>query len=383
MCSKVDENEVYRVKLCWIEFKNLKTGLKIERIEFNKDVTLLVGLSGVGKTQILSAIEYSLKLAVDKGIRLKPYAVKMGLELLGKQYEWEYRIEQVQEEEIIEKEEVKYVFVYERFSEQEKNLMLREGTKIEVLGYDKVPTPKRDESLLVQYSEDSTVRPIIAELTKLYPIEIDMDVRGAMDRESFNMFKSKIKESMQNNKIPKFEKFSHLPVPLKIYIAKQYYPEIYAKISSAIKELFMEINDIDIVEDPVRELSWVAIEVYGKTLMQHEISNGMLKTIYYIVELITMSENSLVLIDEFENGLGVNCIDVLAELLLEERHDLQFIITSHHPKIINEISNLKWRIIERDINIVKNISSEEYGISHSQHDAYFNLLNRWEYEGKI
>ena len=33
---------------------------------------------------------------------------------------------------------VKYVFVYERFSEQEKNLMLREGTKIEVLGYDKV-----------------------------------------------------------------------------------------------------------------------------------------------------------------------------------------------------------------------------------------------------
>lgn len=38
---------------------------------------------------------------------------------------------------------------------------------------------------------------------------------------------------------------------------------------------------------------------------------------------------------EFENGLGVNCIDVLAEILLSERKDLQFIITSHHPKIIN------------------------------------------------
>lgn len=370
------------MKLCWIEFENLKTGLKIERVEFNKDVTLLVGLSGVGKTQILSAIEYSLKLAVDKSIRLRPYAVKMGFELLGKQYEWEYRIQQEQEE-IIEKREENYIFVYEKFSVQDKNLMLRDGERIEVLGYDKVPTPKRDESLLVQYSEDSTVRPIISELTKLYPIEIDMDVRGAIDRESFNMFKLKIKDSMQDKKVPKFEKFSHLPVPLKIYIAKQYYPDIYAKISSAIKELFMEINDIDIVEDPIREISWVAIEVYGKTLVQHEISNGMLKTIYYIVELITMSENSLVLIDEFENGLGVNCIDVLAELLLEERHDLQFIITSHHPKIINQISNSKWRIIERDINIVKNSSSEKYGISHSQHDAYFNLLNRWEYEGKI
>ena len=66
---------------------------------------------------------------------------------------------------------------------------------------------------------------------------------------------------------------------------------------------------------------------------------------------------------EFENGLGVNCIDVLAEILLSERKDLQFIITSHHPKIINQISNKKWKIIERDIALVKNISAEEYGIT--------------------
>mgnify|MGYP000382121809 FL=1 len=65
------------------------------------------------------------------------------------------------------------------------------------------------------------------------------------------------------------------------------------------------------------------------------------------------------------------------------RKDLQFIITSHHPKIINQISNAKWKIIERNISTVTNSSAEEYGISHSQHDAYFNLINRWEFEGKI
>ena len=96
-----------------------------------------------------------------------------------------------------------------------------------------------------------------------------------------------------------------------------------------------------------------------------------------------MSKNSLVLIDEFENGLGVNCIDVLAEILLYRRNDLQFIITSHHPKIINQISDKKWKIIERNISTVTNASSEEYGISHSLHDAYFNLINRWEFESKI
>ena len=91
----------------------------------------------------------------------------------------------------------------------------------------------------------------------------------------------------------------------------------------------------------------------------------------------------LVLIDEFENGLGVNCIDVLAELLLTEREDLQFIITSHHPKIINGIDAPKWKIIDRDCEIIKNASTENYGIGNSKHDSYFNLINRWEFEGKI
>ena len=144
-----------------------------------------------------------------------------------------------------------------------------------------------------------------------------------------------------------------------------------------------DARDIDVVEDEDREMYLVAIQVYGKKLLRYDISNGMLKTIYYIVELFTMSDNSLVLIDEFENGLGVNCIDLLSEILLSERKDLQFIITSHHPKIINGIEQNRWKIIDRDGSIVKNSNSEKYGIGNSQHEAYFNLINRWEFEGKI
>lgn len=376
--------EVLNVKLKWIEFENLRTGLKIERVAFNDDITLLVGLSGVGKTQILNAIEYSLKLAVNKNLRLEPYNTTLCFQIGEEVYVWSYRIQQDHTEDIFESKEIKYFFAYEKLQNIKGDiLMQRTSDTIQVTGYDKVPTPKKDESLLVQYSEDAFVKPIISEMLKLYPIEIEMDVRGAIAQESFNMFKAKIKESFKENEKQPFEKFSHLPVPLKIYITKKYYPQMYAQIFSAVKELFMEINSIDIVEDPDREIYMVAIDVYGKRLLQHEISNGMLKTIYYIVELITMSKNSLVLIDEFENGLGVNCIDVLAELLLGERRDLQFVITSHHPKIINQISNKKWKIIERDIATVKNFTAEEYGIMHSQHDAYFNLINRWEFEGKI
>jgi len=371
------------VKIQWIEFENLKTGLKIERVNFNSDVTLLVGLSGVGKTQILKAVEYSLNLAVDKDVILRPYQVGLGILINNKKYEWFYEITKINEDELIIKEESKYEFLFEKLICNGTIIFERKNEKITVIGYDKVPQPKKDESLISQYSEDKNLELLVSGIHKLYSVEIEVAVRGGIVSESFNQLKSKVTETFKRNKNVEFKIFSHLPVAIKLYIAKRYYPELYIKIFDAVKELFIEVEDIDVEEDSIREMYLVSIQVYGKKLLQRDISNGMLKTIYYIVELITMSDNSLVLIDEFENGLGANCIDILAELLLNERADLQFIITSHHPKIINQVSNSKWRIIERDINVVRNSDAEEYGISHSQHDAYFNLINRWEYEGKI
>ena len=77
------KERVNDVKIRWIEFKNLKTGLEIERVYFNPDVTLLVGLSGVGKTQILNAVAYSLNLAIDKDVELRPYCVGIGIWIDG------------------------------------------------------------------------------------------------------------------------------------------------------------------------------------------------------------------------------------------------------------------------------------------------------------
>lgn len=370
------------MKLLWIEFENLQTGLKIERVEFNKDITLLVGLSGVGKTQILNAIEYSLKLAVDKDIILRPFYVNLGVNVDNDIYEWTYKIENIVDQELTLDEE-DCCFTYEKLLCNDNPIFTRKKDNVLVAGYDKVPMPKRDESLLLQYAEDESFKSLILDIRKLYPVEIELAVRGGIGTESFSRLKAKIKETIEKDENVGFKTFSHLPAAAKIFIAKTYFYDVYVKIFDAVKELFMEIEDIDIVEDGAREMYLVAIKVYGKVLLQDDISSGMLKTIYYIVELFTMSQNSLVLIDEFENGLGVNCIDLLSEILFTERDDLQFIITSHHPKIIKGISKEKWKIIDRDCTVVKNSDSESFGIGNSQHDAYFNLINRWEYEGKI
>ena len=275
-----------------------------------------------------------------------------------------------------------YCFTYEKLLCNGELIFERINDETEVAGYERVPKPKKNESLLLQYAEDEKFDDLISGIRKLYPVEMDVEVRGGIEKESFSRFKANIMDIISEDSNVSFTAFSHLPVALKIYVVKNYFEEIYIRIFDAVKELFMEIEDIDVVEDVSREMYLVAIKVYGRELLQADISNGMLKTIYYIVELFTMSEDSLVLIDEFENGLGVNCIDLLAELLLSERNDLQFVITSHHPKIINHISQNKWKIIDRRANVIKNSDSSAYGIGNSQHDAYFNLINRWEFEGK-
>ncbi len=370
------------MRIKWLEFENLETGLKIERIDFFDDVTLLVGLSGVGKTQILNALSYSLSLAMQH-IALRPYSAVLGLEINEDIYEWSYRVDSDPKDEIIVNSTEEYIIANEKLTKNGEVIFERNNDSVNVTGYNRLPKPKKDESLLLQYSNDEEFDPLISGLRKMYSIEMEMEIRRGIPSENFNALKAKVISSIQKNSNTDFKYFSHLPAMLKIYIAKRYFPELYSKMYEAVKELFDEVQDFDVEEDPAMEMYLLCMTVYGKKLMQHDISNGMLKTIYYIAELFTMSEESLVLIDEFENGLGVNCIDLLSDLILNERKDLQFIITSHHPKIINSIAKENWKIIDRNEETVINSDYEKYGIGNSQHDSYFNLINRWEYEGKI
>jgi AAA15 family ATPase/GTPase len=56
----------------------------------------------------------------------------------------------------------------------------------------------------------------------------------------------------------------------------------------------------------------------------------MLKTLLHLSELYFSLPGSVILIDEFENSLGVNCLDAVTEDINDSPNQLQFIITSHH-----------------------------------------------------
>jgi hypothetical protein len=65
---------------------------------------------------------------------------------------------------------------------------------------------------------------------------------------------------------------------------------------------------------------------------------------------------------------------VTSSILTSER-DLQFIITSHHPYIINNIDYHYWKLVTRNGSILKAENATKYGIGRSKHEAFTQLIN--------
>jgi Fe-S cluster assembly ATPase SufC len=100
-----------------------------------------------------------------------------------------------------------------------------------------------------------------------------------------------------------------------------------------------------------------------------------------LCDLYLCPDGAVFLIDEFENSLGINCIgDIMQDILAQDRQ-LQFIVTSHHPYIINNIPPDYWKLITRNGGVVKTHSPADLGcdFTKSRHDTFMQLLQLDEF----
>ncbi len=133
------------------------------------------------------------------------------------------------------------------------------------------------------------------------------------------------------------------------------------------------------------ELLQIRIKEYGvsKWIPEHKISSGMSRTLMHLSRMALWPDGMVVLIDEFENSLGVNCIDFVTNDLVDESNRLQFLITSHHPYIINNIDTRHWKIVIRHGSVVSTRSASEFGLQESSHEAFIKLMNLPVYQEGI
>lgn len=349
------------------------------------NLTLLVGISGVGKTEILESILDLRKIAEGGSLNGVEWDV-IFLNEDNKECRWKGSFENQSLTRLIIKDEEleknKFRIISEYLWSNEKLIFERDNTETKFKG---ITLPKLSpfQSVIQMFSEEEDIAPIQAAFNKIVYEDHSSSKHGF-----YGISYRALSETY--NSLPKIQD-SNIPTQIKLALAYKYATEVFKKIKEAFLEIFTQVEDIQLkpfegesIHLALTDYPLIYIKEIGVNnwISQSRISSGMFRTLMHISELYLSAEGSVILIDEFENSLGVNCIDVLTELLLGDRN-LQFIITSHHPYIINKIGMEYWKIVTRQGGVVSARDAKDFNLGKSRHQAFLQLINLEEYSEGI
>ena len=367
-------------------YQDKNTGWNLEEVNFEK-LTLLVGASGVGKTKILQSILNLKAIAEGKAIAGCKWELRFKT-ITNEQYHWKGEFQtdnnaSIANEKAANKPNPKIVF--EEIFLNGKLIVDRFDDKIV---FDGAATPKLSfqQSAIYLLKEEEKIKPAYLGFSNIifsdqstnipassaYSLPNEQEILAAYD----NL------EKIQN---------SDFDIPRKLFLAFHNAPVIFKSILDRYSEIFPKIEAVKIELKPEDDFSVlfsmspnpvILLKEIGvkNWIMQEHISSGMLRSLLLISSIYLCSEGTVFLIDEFENSLGVNCIDELTSEILNSRRKLQFILTSHHPYIINNIDFVYWKVVTRNNGKVKTHNARELNLGRSKHDAFMQLLQLEEFQ---
>lgn len=362
-----------------ISAKDKISGWNVENIQFNPMLTLLVGASGVGKTKVLNVIKILTRIA--KGESFNGFEWKVEFEHDGHFYVWEGEFEtkdtigQIPIKKL-ENDENQSDIVRERIIDNGNVLVIRSS---QTINYKKQDLVKLDnaKSVLELLKNEPSVKPIYDGFRQCYTLE--QDNKSFASGLLVTIYKDK---KITAEQIKQDVYFS--PLDKLCLLRENNLPE-FELICKSFINIFPSVESIDfsLIEEfkSIYSLSLRIKEKKVQTWIEHkEISSGMFRTLLQITAIVMANDGDVIMIDEFENGLGVNCINELADLIMEPEADIQVVMTSHHPYIINAIPVKNWKILTRNGCDVHVHTAEQLRIGeHSKHEAFMQLLQTPEY----
>jgi ABC-type glutathione transport system ATPase component len=173
---------------------------------------------------------------------------------------------------------------------------------------------------------------------------------------------------------------TNLSILEKAYVMQERFASSFEQIKRMYQDIFPSVRDLKIERHRLSEELFLApmIQEDGVDGWFSSLSSGMERALRYILELSLLPDECVLLIDEYENGLGINCLPTLTELLLREAQSRgrQLIMTSHHPYIISHIPEKYWKLVQRRGSRVSiRPASEVLGTSRSKQDSFIRLIN--------
>lgn len=371
------------MKIKSLYFKNNHLGWEVKPIEF-QNLNLLVGLTGAGKSQIISALWELRNIAVF-GRTMNDVEWNIKFYIGEKEYEWKGCFGGIS-------------LFNDNYTIEEESITSSEGERIErkTDGTLVINIPKQieyqstnsitPEGLLFQLYSSFDFISEIRQHFKMINIRDNTQSQANVSTDFYRLRSSKLKKDLLLKELQSnnYNIAERLLIAFSSYKNESETSTVYGDILAEIKSIFPIIEDWEIEKQVSQNNSeWnisYKIKINGNEhfIPHRNIASGMLRTFNLIADIYLSNSETVFLIDEFENSLGHNCLPHLEELILEHSFESQFILTSHHPDIINTIPKENWIVIERENGAINNRKASSLPFANTLHEPYNILTNYFD-----
>ncbi|MBD1213395.1 MAG: ATP-binding protein [Dolichospermum circinale Clear-D4] len=347
------------MKIQSFKFSNNKENWHIEEVKF-ESLNLLVGGSGVGKTRILKALDLICDTAKGANRNLDDLEWSINFSHLGQNYRWELKSSSTKKEEISlnvndsKQTEIVYEKLVRYDDDSELEILFRNDSDSK-FNNEKLPKLKRTESAINLLSEEDLIIPVRKAFERLI---FNFETRQ-QSMIGLHFDPSEITIHIEDDEVQNYKEFfADFPPVLKAFYLQKVFTDVFNEIKERYIDVFPEVKDVRVSSKRDSDRNFIIffeIQENGVEdwIPQQRISSGMFRTLIFLVEVTAAPEESVILIDEFENSLGINCMAELTDFILDKSPDVQFILTSHHPYIINNIPWKTWQIVSKSGNKVR------------------------------
>ncbi|MDZ4733656.1 MAG: ATP-binding protein [Nitrospirota bacterium] len=351
-------------------------------------VNLLVGASGSGKTRFQNTL-FNIATSVVRGEPFLTGEWTMTIKTQEYEYRWEYSGEKdTNKKNFISRENVTRKPL--NSDDEGRNLIARTREDFLFLG-NKLPKLQLDKISITLLKEEESLRPLYDSFSKV--------LRRKFHDEA--LLAASTLQSLSPKKITKLSSdglsgllAEDAALSAKMYLMKENHRDLYdiavknfTQIFPSIRECNIQLSEKDL---PFNVPSGGIIPVFvikekgvNQWVALHELSSGMQKVLLIVTDILTLPEGSIYIIDEYENSLGVNAIDFLPEFIVDHGGTTQFLITTHHPYLINNMPMNCWKIFHRvgsKVSIKQGVELQsKYGAS--KQEVFIQLLNDPLYSG--
>ncbi|WP_445945777.1 AAA family ATPase [Shewanella sp.] len=365
-------------------FKDSINKIEISKINFDH-MTAFVGTSGAGKTTIMHALATIKNIAmgesspgdswdfefIDNQKRLVNWKGKFSNSIDLDDDEEE--VSSIDYEEVI----VGGVTIIDR----KKDKTLLNGISL--------PSLDKYKSMLYILRDDELLKTIYSSIERIILISNDCHSHTKADalRLVSSTFINQVKKVLKDDNCLGIKdiKDIHLSCREKIYFSKHFdekafdefefiYTSIFPSVTSIKVELKNRYNKLGSNSTSSKSVVYISLDLTnGDRVPQPRISSGMFKSMMILADLVLSNKNEVIIIDEIENSLGVNCLpDIISEMKSSE---MQCIFSTHHPRIISDIPAKNWQIVSRKSGEITSCKSEDLIKSNSKHDKFIQLMN--------